>query len=201
VVGVLHKEAAGDLLEDARGVWAGVMASRAEVLLGGEAGERLGRERGRDDGFDEELGDLLGGGVDLAVDADDASEGGDGIGLEGAAVGLEDGAPVAAPQGLVCLMMATAALVELADELPAGVEVDEVVVAEFLALELLAAATPVRCRRCRARPSGAGFRRSGGCWLEREMMRRQCGGASLGRRARCAVGGGRASSVVAMAAS
>ena len=46
----------------------------------------------RDDGFDEELGNLFGGcGVDLAVDADDASEGGDGVGFEGALVGFEDG--------------------------------------------------------------------------------------------------------------
>ena len=34
-------------------------------------------------------------------------------------------------------MMATAGSVELADQLPAGVEIDEVVVAELLALELL----------------------------------------------------------------
>jgi hypothetical protein len=44
------------------------------------------------DGFDEELGDLGGGcGVDFAVDADDAAEGGDGIGGEGFFVGFEDG--------------------------------------------------------------------------------------------------------------
>ena len=45
--------------------------------------------------------------------------------------------PVAAPQGLVCLMMTTAGLVGKSDdELPAGVEIDEVVVGELLALKL-----------------------------------------------------------------
>ena len=51
-------------------------------------------------------------------------------------------APVAAPQGLVCLTMMTAGLAELLRQLPAGVEIDEVVEAEFLALELGAPAMP-----------------------------------------------------------
>ncbi len=58
---VLEEEAAGDLLEDARR-FGGVDLDEAEVLLGGEAGEGFGREGGGDDGFDEELGDLFGGG-------------------------------------------------------------------------------------------------------------------------------------------
>ena len=64
----------------------GVDLDQAQVLLGGEALEGFGGEGRGDDGFDEELGDLFGGGgVDLAVDADDAAEGGDGVGGEGAA--------------------------------------------------------------------------------------------------------------------
>ena len=43
---------------------------------------------------------------------------------------------MAAPQGLVCLTMIDGGLVELLRQFPAGVEVDEVVEAEFLALEL-----------------------------------------------------------------
>ncbi len=43
---------------------------------------------------------------------------------------------MAAPQGLVCLTMMTAGSVELLGQLPAGVEIDEVIEAEFLALEL-----------------------------------------------------------------
>ena len=90
MVGVLDEEAAGDLFEDAWGVGGGDL-EEAEVLLGGEAGEGFGGEGGGYDGFDEELGDFFGGcGVDLAVDADDATEGGDGVGFEGAAVGFED---------------------------------------------------------------------------------------------------------------
>ena len=44
--------------------------------------------------------------------------------------------PVAAPQGLVCLTMMTRGLVEFLREFPAGIEVDEVVEAEFFALQL-----------------------------------------------------------------
>ena len=43
---------------------------------------------------------------------------------------------MAAPQGLVCLMMTTAGCVKFLHQVPAGVEIDEVVVAEFLAVEL-----------------------------------------------------------------
>ena len=92
-VGGLDEEAAGDLLENARERGgSGLDLDEAEILLGGEAGEGFGGEGGSDDGLDEEFGDLLGGGsIDLAVDADDAAEGGDGIGGESAAIGVEDG--------------------------------------------------------------------------------------------------------------
>ncbi len=45
---------------------------------------------------------------------------------------------MAVPQGLVCLMMAHHGLVELLRQVPRGLQVDDVVVAEFLALKLLA---------------------------------------------------------------
>ena len=90
-VGVLHEEAAGDLLEDAWGLGRG-RSGRGGGSFWRRSARGFRGEGGRDDGFDEELGDLLGGGgVDLAVDADDAAEGGDGVGFEGAAVGFEDG--------------------------------------------------------------------------------------------------------------
>ena len=50
--------------------------------------------------------------------------------------------PVAAPQGLVCLTMMTVGLVEFLHQFPAGVEIDEVVEAEFFALQLVAPAMP-----------------------------------------------------------
>ncbi len=43
---------------------------------------------------------------------------------------------MAAPQGLVCLMMATGGLFKFLNQLPAGVEIDQVVVAELLAVQL-----------------------------------------------------------------
>ena len=65
---------------------------RRRFFLAAKRVEGFGGERRRYDGFDEEFGDLLGGGaVDLAVDAEDAAEGGDWVGGEGAGVGLEDG--------------------------------------------------------------------------------------------------------------
>ncbi len=76
-----------------RAVLRGIDFDQAQVLLGGEAGEGFGREAGRGDGLDEELGDFLGGfGVDFAIDADDAAEGGDGVAARARLIGLEDGA-------------------------------------------------------------------------------------------------------------
>jgi hypothetical protein len=60
-VGVLQEHAAGDLLDDR--LWrAEFDFDEAEILLGGEDGQRFGGEAGRGDGFDEELGDGGGGG-------------------------------------------------------------------------------------------------------------------------------------------
>jgi len=72
---ILNKETTRDLLEDARGLGGGD-PDKSKILLRGEAFDGLWCERGCDDGFDKELGDLFRcGGVNLAVDADDASEG------------------------------------------------------------------------------------------------------------------------------
>ena len=116
---------------------AGADFDEAEVLLGGEALACFGREGGCSDGFDEELGDFGGGfGVDGAVDADDSAEGGDGIAGESLLVGLEDGVAGCGAAGVGVLDDDDGGLVELLREFPAGVEVDEVVVAELFALEL-----------------------------------------------------------------
>ena len=110
---------------------------QAQVLLGGEALAGFGREGGGGDGFDEELGDFFGGvAVDFAVDADDAAEGGDGVAGEGLLVGLEDGCAGGRAAGVGVLDDDDGGLVEFLGQLPAGVEIDEVVEAEFLALEL-----------------------------------------------------------------
>ena len=75
--------------------------------------------------------------VDGAVEGDDAAEGADGIAAERPGVGLGERLPSATPQGLACLMMATAGeFVELRHQLEGGVGVGEVVVGELLALVL-----------------------------------------------------------------
>src|SRR5437868_5922931 len=93
VAAVPYDRAAGDLPEHALGTGAGGWfegdLQEAEVLLCREAGESAGGEARGDDSLDEELRDLLGcRAIDLAVDADDAAEGGDGVSLEGALVGF-----------------------------------------------------------------------------------------------------------------
>ena len=65
------------------------------------------------------------------------TEGGDGIGLERSEVGLEDGGAGGGSAGVGVLDDDDGGLVELADQLPAGVEIDDVVVAKLFALELL----------------------------------------------------------------
>ncbi len=90
-VGVLNEQAPGDLLEDAWRLGRKYL-DEAQILLRGEALQSLGSERWSDDSLDEEPCNLFCGGcVDLAVDADDATKGRDGIGLEGAEVSLDDG--------------------------------------------------------------------------------------------------------------
>jgi hypothetical protein len=77
-----------------------------------------------------------------AIDADDAAKGGDGIGGERFLIGLKDGCAGGRAAGVGVLDDDDGGLVELLGQLPAGVEIDEVVEAEFLALELVAPATP-----------------------------------------------------------
>ncbi len=109
-----------------------------QVLLGPEPRERGVAEAGRGDGFDEQLRHLFRGvGVDLAIHADDAAESRDRIGLERAQDRRRAGRPpVAVPQGLVCLMMAQAGAANSCASVPGGFEIDEVVVAELLAVQL-----------------------------------------------------------------
>ena len=135
-VGVLKEHAAGDLPGDWRG-GGGVDLDETEVLFGGEDGECFRGEGGGGDGFYEELGDdCCRFGVDRVIDADDAAEGGDGVGGEGFFVGLEDGMAGGGSAGVGVLDDGDGRFVEFFNEGPAGIEVDEIVVAEFFALEL-----------------------------------------------------------------
>ncbi len=196
-VGVLEEEAAGDLLEDG-GAFAGGDLDEAEVLFGGEAGRASGVKDGGDDGFDEELGDLFGGfGVDLAVDADDATEGGDGIGGEGAVVGVEDGGAGGGAAGVGVLddgdggggRVSAAWQVRWASSQQASRST------RLLKRVLCPGAgwrrrCRCRSRRCRGRRAGGGFRRSGA--IGEGVVDAECGGKSRWcRRLRRAVRVGR----------
>ena len=93
---------------------------------------------GYGDGLDEEFGDLFGGcGVDLAIDADNSAEGGDWIRRECFLIGFEDGCAGSRAAGVGVLDDGDHRLIELAGKLPTGVQVDQIVVAELLALKLL----------------------------------------------------------------
>jgi hypothetical protein len=124
------------LLDDAGGL-AWVHGDETEVLFGAETGEGFRRVAGRGDRLDEELGDLFGClGAYFAIDADDAAEGGYRVSGERELVCLNDGFADCGSAGVGVLDDGDGGLVEFLDEFPAGVKIDEVVVAELLALEL-----------------------------------------------------------------
>ena len=75
-------------------------------------------------------------GIDLAIDADDAAEGRDRVGGEGFFVGIENRRAGGCAARIGVLDDGDGGLLKLFGEGPAGVEIDEVVVAEFFALEL-----------------------------------------------------------------
>ena len=136
-VGILEEKAAGNLAEDA-GVVGGPDDDEAQVLLRFETIEGVVAEAGSGDGFDEEVGHFLGGiAVHFAIQADDGAEGGDRVGDEGLAVGFEQVDAGGDAAGVGVLDDGDGGLFEFLDEIPAGVEIDEVVVAELLALELM----------------------------------------------------------------
>jgi hypothetical protein len=180
----------------------------AEVLFGGEALAGFGVKAGAAMASTKSLAISAAARVDLAIDADDAAEGRDGIGGEGFLIGLEDGCAGGRAAGVGVLDDDDGwARRKLLRQLPAGVEVDEVVEAEFLALELARRRCRGRSRRRRERRAGGGFRRSAGIGPG-AVDAEGCGQA--GRRLRCgrrlrradrARGFGNLSRVLAMAVS
>ncbi len=140
-VGVLEKQAAGDLLDDGfrRG---GVDLDQAEVPFAGEGFAGFGgKGRGRRWLRRRAWRSLRRPRRRLAVDADDAAEGRDGVGGEGFLIGLEDGGAGGCAAGVGVLDDGDGGQVgvgglEFLGELPAGVEIDQVVEAQLFALEL-----------------------------------------------------------------
>ncbi len=111
--------------------------NEAEVLFGSETFASFRSERRCGDGFDEELGDFgCGLAIDGAIDANDPAECGDGIAGESLLIGLEDGGSRCGAAGVGVLDDDDGGLVKFLREFPACVEIDEIVEAEFLSLEL-----------------------------------------------------------------
>src|SRR5436305_114012 len=79
---------------------------------------------------------LSGSSIDGAIDADGATEGGDGIAFERAFVGLGQRRAGGGSGWIGVLDDGAERLIEFLGEVPCGLEVDDVVVGEFFALEL-----------------------------------------------------------------
>ena len=140
LVAVLDEHAADDGADFAEGVGAeaDLGAHEAEILLLAEDREGVGVELRRDDDLGEDLGDGLGEAlVDGAVGDDDAAERGLLVGLEGLVPGFEEGVGRSHAAGVGVLQDADRRALELADEVGRGGDIEDVIIAELLALELL----------------------------------------------------------------
>ena len=99
-----------------------------------------------------ELGDFLGGlTVYWAIDPDDSTERRDGVARKGFLICLKNRISSSGTAGIRVFDDDDGRGVELLREFPAGIEVDEVVVAEFLALQLAGT--------CDAKAGGVGVER------------------------------------------
>ena len=164
VVDALHQHAAADLAE----LHAGRGARRRAAPGSGcsscavRTSTAPSSYAGRHDHLGEDLGDLLGHrhrapAGSTAITPPNADTGSHSWARRCASA---TSAPTAMPHGLACLMIATAGSVEVVRR-PAGrVGVDVVVVGHLLAVQLLAPRRGRRRRAGRARPAGAGSRRS-----------------------------------------
>jgi hypothetical protein len=141
LVAVLDQHAADDGTDFAAGAsarQADLGAHEAQVLLLAEDGEGVGVECRRDDHFGEDLGDGLGEAlVDGAVGDDDAAEGRLRSVSKALCQASRRVSAEATPQGLVCFRIADRGALELADEVGRGGDIEDVVIAEFLALQLV----------------------------------------------------------------
>ena len=160
-VGVLQKQAAGNLLDD-RARRSGTDFDKAQILFRGEAFARLRAKSWSRDGFDEELGNLSGGfAVHGAIDPDDSAESGDRVACECFLICLENGLAGGGTAGVGVFDDDCGGLVELLCQFPTCVEVDEVVKAQFLTLELgRACDAQARSRRSREQRADEDFRHS-----------------------------------------
>ena len=115
----------------------GANLDQPQILFRGEALASLRRKRRRGDRLDKQIGDLFGRcSVYLAIDADHAAVGGDGIAGQGFLIGLENGSASRRAAGIGVLDDDDGGLFKLLRQFPAGVEIDQVIEAELLALKL-----------------------------------------------------------------
>ena len=147
----MQQKPAGDIL-DHRARLGGANFHQAQVLLRGKALARFRREARRGNRLDKQLGDLLGGSsIHLAIDANHSAEGRDRIASQSFLVGIEDGRAGCSSAGVGVFDDDDGGFLKLLRQLPACVQIDEVVKAELLALQL-------RCA-CDAAAGAVGIKR------------------------------------------
>ena len=149
-VGVLHQHASGDIFQNpvARGgfgcrrtnasgaTWVGDL-HEAQIFLGREFCLGGFIESGRGDDFEKKFVHFFGGlGVDGAVHADHAAEGRHGVAFESALVSFGESFAGGGAAGVGVFDDGDYGLVEFLGEIPGGLQVDDVVEGQFLALEL-----------------------------------------------------------------
>ncbi len=114
-----------------------------QILLGAQLGFGALAEGRSRNGLHKQLADLLRQRlVDLAIDADHAAKGGDWIGCQRLLVCLRHGRTDGRAAGVAVLDDGNRRLIKLLHQLPGGIQIDQVVVAKFFALELLGAGHP-----------------------------------------------------------
>src|SRR5690554_31536 len=141
-VTVLHQQAAGHaLVVHGLGALAVELAAgqQAHVLLGGDNLNRFRRHARGDDDFHElAVNDGLGGfGVQFPVEGDDAAKGRGGVGSKGQVIGLQNIGTDGHATGVGVFDDHTGRIGEGLHAFQGGVGVGHVVVAQFLALQLL----------------------------------------------------------------
>lgn len=146
-IAFLHKQASPDTTEcqaarKAVGVCApffqAINGEEAEIFFGAQDLQGVGRKRWGHNGFDEKRADFIGQSFcDSAIEREDATEGGDRIGGQGAAEGLTNIISRGGAARVGMLNDYSGRLAELFNEFQCAVPIKVVVVGHVLAVELL----------------------------------------------------------------
>ncbi len=140
-VWLLNEHASGDALElklAVRFEAAGRQFEEAKIFLGGENGFCFFVESRGGDAFREKLGDFFGGGgIDRAIEGQHAAKGRYGIAGERFQVRVAKSFLFGGAAGIVVLDDDSGGAAKLGDQAARGFEIDEIIVGEFFALELV----------------------------------------------------------------